>query len=95
MHAKLKIVFKICNIVKYVIAILVVKQSCGGGGVQWTILMQCPESLLQPVIYKVKCSSVTLASGKKTPQNYVYFRFPLKHLQPPKQTLQTLHLIHS
>ena len=55
----------------------------GGGGVQWTIVMQCPESLLKPVIYKVKCSSVTLASAKKKPKNYVYFRFPLKHLQPP------------
>ena len=37
-----------------------------GEGVQWTIVMQCPESLLKPVIYKVKCSSVTIASAKKT-----------------------------
>ena len=69
-----------------------------GRGVQWKIVMQCPESLLKPVIYKVKCSYrllMTLASAKKDPQNYVYFRFPLKHLQPPKQTFQTLHLIHS
>ena len=45
----------------------------GGGGVQWTIVMQCPESLLKPVIYKVKCSSVTLASAKKYPTKLCVF----------------------